>query len=60
MPVHVVGQFSWGLAILFVLASVSWGLLPYTGSMFSALVFLLAIVLAGTRWNRGRCWRWGW
>jgi K+-sensing histidine kinase KdpD len=53
VPVHVVGQFSWGLTILFVLATVCWGLLPYTGSTFSALVFLLAIVLAGTRWNRG-------
>ncbi|MBX7209725.1 MAG: DUF4118 domain-containing protein [Verrucomicrobiaceae bacterium] len=53
VPVHVVGQFSWGLTILFVLASACWVLLPYTGSMFSALVFLLAIVLAGTRWNRG-------
>jgi len=53
VPVHVVGQFSWGLTILFVLASVCWVLLPYTGSMFAALVFLLAIVLAGTRWNRG-------
>ena len=53
VPVHVVGQFSWGLTILFVLASLCWVLLPYTGSTFSALVFLLAIVLAGTRWNRG-------
>lgn len=53
VPVHVVGQFSWGLTLLFVLASLCWWLLPYTGSMFSALVFLLAIVLAGTRWNRG-------
>jgi hypothetical protein len=25
VPVHVVGQFSWGLTILFVLASVCWG-----------------------------------
>ena len=53
VPVHVVGQFSWGLTILFALASLCWVLLPYTGSTFSALVFLLAIVLAGTRWNRG-------
>ncbi|MBV6501528.1 MAG: Adaptive-response sensory-kinase SasA [Prosthecobacter sp.] len=53
VPVHVVGQFSWGLTLLFVLASLCWWLLPFTGSMFSALVFLLAIVLAGTRWNRG-------
>lgn len=53
VPVHVVGQFSWGLTILFVLASTCWVLLPYTGYLFSALVFLMAIVLAGTRWNRG-------
>jgi K+-sensing histidine kinase KdpD len=53
VPVHVVGQFSWGLTVLFVLASLCWVLLPYTGSILSALVFLLAIVLAGTRWNRG-------
>ena len=49
----VVGQFSWGLVIIFVLATACWVLLPYTGHMFSALVFLMAIVLAGLRWNRG-------
>ena len=53
VPAHVVGQFSWGLTILFVLASVCWVLLPYTGYQFSALVFLMTIVIAGTRWNRG-------
>lgn len=53
VPVAVVGQFSWGFTLLFVLASVCWALLPYTGYLFSALVFLMAIVLAGTRWNRG-------
>lgn len=53
VPAHVVGQFSWGLTILFVLASACWILLPYTGYQFSALVFLMTIVLAGTRWNRG-------
>lgn len=53
VPEHVVAQFSWGLVIMFVLASACWALLPYTGSMLPALVFLLAIVLAGTRWNRG-------
>ncbi|MES2595151.1 MAG: ATP-binding protein [Verrucomicrobiota bacterium] len=52
VPVAVVGQFSWGLTTLFVLASACWAVLPYTGHMFAALVFLLAIVLAGTRWNR--------
>lgn len=53
VPEHVLAQFSWGLVIVFVLASVGWALFPNTGSMFPALVFLLAIVLAGTRWNRG-------
>ena len=53
VPVAVVGQFSWGFTIVFALASVCWVLLPYTGHVFSALVFLMAIVLAGTRWNRG-------
>lgn len=46
-------QFGVGVALLFVLSSVCWGLLPYTGHMFAALVFLLAVVLAGTRWDRG-------
>lgn len=48
-----VGQYSWGLTLVFVLASTCWVLLPYTGYLFVALVFLMAIVLAGTRWNRG-------
>jgi two-component system, OmpR family, sensor histidine kinase KdpD len=49
----VVGQCSWGLTILFVLASACWIVLPYTGYVFSALVFLMAIVLTGLRWSRG-------
>lgn len=49
----VVAQFSGGLVVVFVLASACWPLLPYTGSVFAALVFLMAIVLAGTRWDRG-------
>lgn len=53
MPVAVVGQFSWGLMIIFVLATACWVLLPFTSYMFSALIFLMAIVLAGARWNRG-------
>jgi two-component system sensor histidine kinase KdpD len=48
-----VGQYSWGFTLLFVLASACWVLLPYTGSSFSALVFLLTVVLAGVRWHRG-------
>ncbi|CAN5913207.1 hypothetical protein BH11VER1_BH11VER1_27830 [soil metagenome] len=53
VSVAVVGQFSWGFTIVFALASVCWGLLPYTGYMFAAPVFLMAIVLAGVRWNSG-------
>jgi two-component system, OmpR family, sensor histidine kinase KdpD len=53
VPPDVVGQFSWGLVTIFVLSSVCWAVFPYTGSMFPALLFLLAIVLAGTRWSRG-------
>ena len=46
-------EYSLALCVVFVLASVCWGLLPYTGYMFSALVFLVAVVLAGLRWSRG-------
>ncbi len=53
VPLEVVSQFSWSLTVVFVLASTCWILLPYTGYMFAALVFLMAIVLAGTRCNRG-------
>ncbi len=49
----VEAQLGLGAALLFVLASACWGLLPYTGHMFAALVFLLAVVIAGTHWNRG-------
>ena len=53
MRPEVVGQFSWALVLVFALATACWGLLPYTGSYFSAVVFLLAVVLAGTQWHRG-------
>ena len=53
VPVAVVGQFSWGFTIIFALATTCWILLPYTGPLFSALVLLLTIVIAGVRWNRG-------
>ena len=46
-------EYSLALCAVFVLASVCWGLLPLTGYLFSALVFLVAIVLAGLRWSRG-------
>jgi K+-sensing histidine kinase KdpD len=50
---EVLGQCSWGLVIVFALATICWGLLPYTGPYFSAMVFLLAVVLVGTQWHRG-------
>ena len=46
-------EYSLALCAVFVLASICRGLLPFTGYMFSALVFLVAIVLAGLRWSRG-------
>ncbi len=52
-PVHVVAQYSWGFTLIFVLASFCWMLLPYTDHHLAALVFLMAIVLAGMRWQRG-------
>jgi K+-sensing histidine kinase KdpD len=52
-PLSTEAQLGVGIAVLFVLASACWGLLPFTGHMFAALVFLLALVLAGTRWSRG-------
>lgn len=53
LSLAVVAQYSCGLTAVFVLASACWALLPYTGYLFSALVFLMVIVTAGTRWNRG-------
>ncbi|MGB3118406.1 MAG: ATP-binding protein [Verrucomicrobiales bacterium] len=53
LTVSEVGEYSWGFTLIFVLASACWALLPYTGPHFAALVFLLAIVIAGLRWNRG-------
>lgn len=53
IPLAEVGQYSCGLTLVFVLASTCWVLLPYTGDLFAALVFLMAIVVVGTWWNRG-------
>jgi two-component system sensor histidine kinase KdpD len=53
MPIAVVGQFSWGFTLVLALATACWMLLPLTGPHFAALVFLMTIVLAGVRWNRG-------
>ncbi len=39
--------------MVWVLASICWGLLPFTHYTFSALIFLVGVVLAGLRWRRG-------
>lgn len=49
----VIGEYSWVLVSVFAIASVSWGLVSYTGYMLVALVFLLAVVLAAMRFRRG-------
>jgi len=53
VPVSLIGEYSWTVVAVFVLASVCWALLPLTGYMFAALVFLLATVLAALRCSRG-------
>lgn len=49
----LVTQYSGACMLVLLLGTVCWALLPFTGYVFSALVFLMAIALAGTRWNRG-------
>lgn len=46
-------QLGLGSALLFVISTICWGLLPFTGHLFAAMVFLLLVVLAGTRFDRG-------
>lgn len=49
----LIGECSWVLVSVFAIASVCWGIVSYTGYMFVALVFLLAVVLAAMRFRRG-------
>lgn len=49
----MVAQYSGAVMTVFMLGTICWGLRPHTGYLFSALLYLMAIVLAGTRWNRG-------
>ncbi|RFC51506.1 MAG: two-component system, OmpR family, sensor histidine kinase KdpD [Verrucomicrobia bacterium] len=49
----LVAQYSGALAVVFSVATACRAILPQTGYLFSALMFLMAIVLAGTRWHRG-------
>jgi len=53
VPDSIIGEYSWAIVSLFAIASVCWGLVSYTGYMFVALVFLLAVVLAALRFSRG-------
>lgn len=52
-PMSVEAQLGLGVALLFVIATACWGLLPFTGHTFAAIVFLFFVVLAGTRFDRG-------
>lgn len=49
----VISEYSWVLVAVFTIASLCWGAVSYTGYMFVALVFLLAVVLAALRFSRG-------
>jgi two-component system sensor histidine kinase KdpD len=49
----IIGEYSWVIVALFAIASVCWGLVSFTGYMFVALVFLLAVVIAALRFSRG-------
>lgn len=49
----IIGEYSWAIVALFAIASVCWGLVAFTGYMFVALVFLLAVVIAALRFTRG-------
>jgi two-component system sensor histidine kinase KdpD len=49
----IIGEYSWVIFALFAIASVCWGLVSFTGYMFVALVFLLAVVIAALRFSRG-------
>lgn len=53
LPVSVIGEYSWALVSVFVIASLCWGIAPHTGYMFVALIFLIAVVLAALRFGRG-------
>ena len=49
----IIGEYSWTLVSVFIIASICRGLVSITGYMFVALVFLLAVVLAALRFRRG-------
>lgn len=49
----MLGEYSWCFTIAFVIVSLGWGILPYTGYVFIGLAFLLAVILAALRFHRG-------
>jgi len=53
VSISVIGEYSAVLVATFAIASVCWLMLPLTGYMFVALVFLVAVVLAALKIRRG-------
>lgn len=53
VSVSLVGEYSWAVTVAFVLVSLGWGLTPYTGYTFVGLSFLLTVILAALRFQRG-------
>lgn len=49
----LLGEYSWVLVAVFAIASICHGIAAYTGYIFVALVFLLAVVIAAMRFRRG-------
>lgn len=49
----LIGEYSTVCVTTFAVATVCWGLLPFTGYSFVAMVFLLAVVLAALKFSRG-------
>lgn len=52
-PDNRLTEYSAAMVLTFVLISIAWALLPYTGYVFAGLVFLLAVILAALRLSRG-------
>lgn len=53
LSASVIAEYSWISAGVFAIASICWVVVPFTGYMFVALLFLLAVVLAALRFSRG-------
>jgi len=49
----LIGEYSTACTLTFVIGSVCWALLPFTGYSFVAMVFLLGVVLAALKLSRG-------